>query len=843
MANEPRKQPSKRKKPVRKKKRLRNMFFVLFFTAALAVVCGIIGYLLIILNGERLLAENGSKLIMGEASIIYDANGEEVAKLYQADENRELAEYSEIPKVMLEAIVATEDQRFYEHSGLDFWAIGRAVVKDVIARSAVEGGSTITQQLAKNVFLTADKTFFRKATEASIAVALEHEMSKEEILTMYLNRIYFGKGIYGIKGAAKYYFDVELEDLELWQAATLAGIPKAPSRYNPVSHPEDSKKRRAVVLKLLYDQDYIDEKQMNEAKEVEYVQPKNQNSNGSIYNYPAFIDFVVDEATEVTNLKEEELRVGGYKIYTSLNQQAQKIVDKEFADDNNFEASVDEQLSQAAMIILDHRDGSIQAMAGGRDYVKKGMNRVNVARQPGSTIKPITVYGPALEYEDMSPSTILKNDQKCFNKYCPTDRWGPVAVSMQQALKDSRNLAAVWTLNEIGVKRGIDFANKLGIQFTDEDRNLAIALGGMTKGSTPLEMATAYAIFANDGKSVDPHTITKIESGGNAIYTYKAPKSEQIISTRTARYMTEMLQTVVQKGGTGARAAIDRPLAGKTGTTQHGIPGYSGGGIRDAWFVGYTAEWTAAIWLGYDRTDTKHLLDKNSSHAAMLFAKIMKPALQGVPKDSFIQPEKAPVVTAPTAVANVSAVYSPEEGKVFITWDPSEIENVTYRVYRKEQSESGFSLFVDERKDPIVEDMSVFPSLSYEYYVTVFDEANQLESEPSAAVRVDIVEEEPIPTDDPLETPFPDDNGIENPDEDDSGNNDGSFPPIDPVPDNGSGSEDSPDEGQQGTEEPDSAEEPTDSIDIGNGNGNDNGNGNGNNKNAKGGNGQVNPAA
>jgi len=797
MAESPRKRTSTKKVKKGKKNRLRSLFFVLFFTAVFAIVCGIIGYLLIVLNGERLLAENGSKLNLGEASIIYDAQGEEVARLAHADENRELAEFSEIPKVMLDAIVATEDQRFYEHSGLDFWAIGRAVVKDIIARSAVEGGSTITQQLAKNVFLSADKTFFRKATEASIAVALENEMSKEEILTMYLNRIYFGKGVYGVKNAAKYYFGVELQELEVWQAATLAGIPKAPSRFNPVSHPDNSMNRRAVVLKLMYDQGKITQAEMESAKAVVYEQPEGQKSNGNSSDYLAFIDYVVDEAIDMTNLTEEELRVGGYRIYTTLNKKAQSVVEKEFADDDNFEKSVDEQLSQAAMIILDHRDGAIQAMAGGRDYVKKGLNRVNVTRQPGSTIKPITVYGPALESGGMYPWTVLDNDQKCFNNYCPTDRWGPVAVTMQQAIKDSRNLAAVWTLNNIGVKKGMDFAKKLGLELTDDDRNLSIALGGLTKGSTPLEMATAYAIFANGGKSVDPHTIVKIERGNKAIYKYEAPKSEQLMSPTTAWYMTEMLQTVIEKGGTGTRAAIGRPLAGKTGTTQHGIPGYRGGGIRDAWFVGYTPEWTAAVWLGYDRTDEKHLLDKNSSAAATLFAKVMKPAMQGVESGSFKKPGSIKENVAPAAVSNLQAVF--EDGIVRLTWDPSPVEGAIYKVYRKEQSESAFSHFVDMQTAG-TDDMSAFPGMTYEYYVTVYDPETKLESSPSATLKFEVPETEIDIPELPTETLPPDEGEIDQPGGGD-GNNGGiaTEPPID----NG-----------EGTGEPDDGTTPPGEIPI-----------------------------
>jgi penicillin-binding protein 2A len=753
----------------RKKISGRAWFYGLFFTVVIGIVCGVIGYLLIILNGERLLEEHGSKLEFGEASIIYDAKGEEISRLYDVMDHREVAEYSEIPEFMLNAIVATEDERFYNHSGLDFIAIGRAVVKDIIARSAVEGGSTITQQLAKNVFLSADKTFFRKATEASIAVALEQQMTKEEILTMYLNRIYFGKGIHGVKAAADYYFDVELEDLELWQAATLAAMPKAPNRYNPINNPEDSLNRRAVVLQLMYQQDKITKEQMDEAKAVVYEAPEHQEQFKS-GSYPAFVDYVIEEAMEVTKLSEEELRVSGLRIYTTLNQQAQQSVDKQFDTDENFEKSVDDQIVQGSMIIIDHRNGEIQALAGGRDYVKKGWNRVTKYRQPGSAIKPIVSYGPALESGDYFPWTELENDKKCFSNYCPTDRWGATPVSMKQAVKDSRNLAAVWMLNEIGIKSGAAFAKKLGLELENDDMNLALALGGLTKGASPLQMATAYSVMANGGKSVDPHAITKIE-GKNYNYDYKQPESEQLMSEQTAWYLTDMMLSVVEKGGTGSKAAIDRPVAGKTGTTQHGIKGYSGDGIKDAWFVGYTPEWTAAVWMGYDKTDMEHFLFKGGTQAAALFAKVMKPAIQGVAKGSFKQPgeikeEKPP---APAKITNFTATYNPDDIKVDLSWDASPEPDVSYQIFRKELNETEFQLF-DTRDNTGVTDMSIFPGMTYDYYVVAHDTKSNLSSEPSEKVRIEVPEVdlgtpdvpmEPVPTEtpNPEVTPTPDGGG------------------------------------------------------------------------------------
>jgi len=742
MAEQPRRRTTttttKPKAKTKKKRRMsgKAWFYGMFFTIVIAIVCGIIGYLLIILNGERLLEEHGSKLEFGEASIIYDVNGNEISRLYDILDHREVADFSEIPQFMKDAIVATEDQRFYEHSGLDFWAIGRALVKDVIARSAVEGGSTITQQLAKNVFLSADKTFFRKATEASIAVALEQQLTKDEILTMYLNRIYFGKGIHGIKAAAEFYFGVELEDMKLWQAATLAAMPKAPNRFNPLVNPDESMNRRAVVLRLMYDQGYITEGEMKEAQAVVYEAPPNQNDMKT-GKYYAYSDFVLNEAMKITGLSEEELRVSGLQIYTSLEPQAQDAMDKEFADPTNFEESKDDQLVQGSMIIIDHRSGEIKAIAGGRDYSSRGWNRVDKMRQPGSAIKPIVAYGPALESGKYFPWSTLKNDQKCFSNYCPSDRWGAVPVSMTQAMKDSRNLAAVWMLNEVGVKQGAEFAEKLGLTLEPDDRNLAMALGGLTRGASPLQMATAYSIMANGGKSVDPHAITKITGKKN--WEYKAPPSKQLMSPQTAWYLTEMMQAVVEKGGTGARAAIDRPVAGKTGTTQAGIPGYKGNGIKDAWFVGYTPEWTAAVWMGYDKTDVNHLLTKGGGQSAALFAKVMRPAMKGVAKDSFKRPNDVKEDKPPMTIKNFKAEFSETGARVLLSWDPVNEKEITYEVYRKESGASDYIRFVDV-VTPYVEDMSVFPGITYDYYVVAYDAATNQRSEPSNVVSLAIPE-------------------------------------------------------------------------------------------------------
>jgi len=717
------------------KKRGRHWFGWFLAVGFLAVVCAVAGYLMIVLNGERILAENQKAFEFAETTVIYDKDGREAAALATV-ENREYVEFPEIPELVYRAFVAVEDKRFYEHEGVDFWAIGRALVKDIMARRMVEGGSTITQQLAKNMFLSHEKTFFRKASEASIAVALENNLSKDEILELYLNRIYFGKGAHGILAASKLYFGKDdLSELEVWEIAILAGIPKAPNTYNPISNYERAMERMAVVLSLMEEQGLITRDQVIEAKRkaAEYEPPENSSLSAAAQKYPAFVDYVVSEAERVTGLTEEQLRVGGYNIYTTLDVKAQRIVEEAFADPDNFEESADERIVQGAMVILDHRTGELVAMAGGRDYQNKGFNRAVQPRQPGSSFKPIAVYGPALETGNWFPWSSLKDEKRCYGDYCPTNPNGKYAgtITMRQALKESRNASTVWLLNEIGVDRGIEFAKRLGIELDKEDRNLAIALGGLTRGVTPLEMASAYSVFASGGVSVDPHAIVRIEDRkGKVIYQYKPPEAERIIKQETAWYMTEMLQAVLESGGTGTKARIDRPVAGKTGTTEHGIPGFKSSGNRDVWFVGYTPEWTAAVWMGYDRTDERHVLKKGSSMAAAMFAKVMGAALKDVPKSSFAKPEGVKTVSKPPTVGGFSVVWSDAEFGVRLSWARQQGDNLLYRVYRKAAGGEAFELLIVTEETTVL-DLAVEPGATYEYYVTAWDKEHAIEGDSS----------------------------------------------------------------------------------------------------------------
>lgn len=691
--------------------------------AAIAIVCVTIGYVAIIINGKQFMEKYKDKMVMSEVSTMYDVKDQEIGVLLQG-ENRELVEYKDIPSKLANAFIATEDRRFDKHTGVDFWAVGRALVKDVVHRGAVEGGSTITQQLAKNMFLTYDKTFFRKATEASIALALESEFTKEEILTMYLNRIYFGKGAYGIKVAAKQYFGItDLNDLKIWQMATLAGIPKSPGNYNPVDNPDKSKERRGVVLKLMYDQGYITEQEKNEAMDVEYTPPPQQ--AGSNKDYQTFRNYVIKEAQEAYGIEEDQLLRGGYKIKTTMDANAQKIMEQAFDNKNLFPKDGPEQKSQGSMVIVNNKDGGIVAMIGGRDYVNKGLNRAVVQRQPGSSFKPIVVYAPALERGDFYPSSMLQDEEKDYNGYSPRNYDGVYRgeVDMAEAVRKSINAPAVWLLDKIGLNKGMQFAERMGITFDPKDKNLASALGGMTKGVTPLQMAQAYSAFANGGFLNKAHAIREIvDTNGETVRSFKGTKTK-VMNPKTSYYMTQMLQGVVDSG-TGTAAKMNRPTAGKTGTTQLDLKGLEKFN-RDIWFAGYTPEWSAAVWMGFDKTDSKHYISSGTALPAAMFKEVMSKALAKVPVTSFPKPDGVDEVKEtpkPAAGISLSAGYVKESRKVRLSWTNGDNNNGgTIQVFRKEAKEPDFKKILELNGGTEANDISVEPGKTYQYYVVPFN--------------------------------------------------------------------------------------------------------------------------
>jgi penicillin-binding protein 2A len=747
-------------KPKNKKKSkwsVRKMIFWMIITAGTASVCVLIGYALIILNGQKLLNKiDPSVLVMGSPTAIYDEKGVFVANLNQSIS--EPVEYKDIPPLMIDAIIATEDKRFNEHTGIDFISIGRAVVKDIIHRSAVEGGSTITQQLAKNIlFENPDKTLLRKATEASLAIALEEKFTKEQIITLYLNRINFGNRSYGIKVAAKRYFGKELKDLELWQMAMLAAIPKSPKYYSPILYPDNSKERRAVVLKLMFDQGYITEIEKDKANAVVYKAPNVTTSE----DYLSFIDYTIEEALAKYNIEEDALKKGGYKIYTTMNTNAQKIMEQSFKNDKLFQKSDQEQQFQGAMVIVDHKTGGLVAMVGGRDYEKQGLNRATIKQQPGSAFKPLAVYAPAIELGEYNPYSMLEDKQNDYNGYKPRNYNNKYLgeVSMFEAVKKSINQPAVWLLNQIKLSNSLNFIKSLDIPLEPEDENLAIALGGLTKGATPISMAQAYGSFANNGAMYTAHSILKITLNDKVIQTYKAEKPKQVMSKKTAWYTTLLLKGVIEPGGTGAAAKMNRPVAGKTGSTQLTIKGYEKF-TRDLWFVGYTPEWTAAVWMGFDKPDKKHYVTISSGSAAALFKDVMSKALAKVPVTNFVKPSGVPELTEPSkGITDLAVALDPViPNKANITWTPIADPAVSYRIYRK-SADSEFAMLLEVKNNQEISDLTIVPGQTYQYYVVTFMPDSNTESNSSNVVDLVVPLSEVSPSPSESISPTPTDDG------------------------------------------------------------------------------------
>lgn len=649
-----------------------------FLLSAVALVCVVIfaflGYLFIIFMGNYVIDEE--KLVMNTASKLVDEEGNEITKLYI--ENRELVKISEVPKHVQQAFISVEDQRFYDHYGIDVQAIGRAIYKDILAGSKVEGGSTITQQLAKNIFLTNDKTFLRKTKEAIIAVNLEKRYSKSKLLEMYLNQVYFGHGAYGIKAAANLYFNKDVSDLTLEEGALLAGIPKAPSTYSPIANTEKSKERRNVILSLMGDQSYIsyDEVVRTQGKTVKLQVNKKQESPW----LTTYIDMVFDEAKEKYAISNEELLRGGYTIKVPLKVDLQKSAYELFQNKEYFPGT--DEYAQGAFVLLDNKSGGVLAAIGGRDYVPKGLNRLNITRQPGSTFKPIAVYAPSLETNLFQPYSLLKDEQLTYGEYSPQNYDNQYAgqVSMFDAVVLSKNAAAVWTLSELGIKHSKDYLHQLGIRIKDD--GLAIALGGLSEGVTPIQMANAYRTFTKNGNYSEHHLIEEIKSRDGTIIAEHHSEEKQVFSPQTAWDMTRMLQHVV-KEGTAKNGVFEGELAGKTGTTSY--PNVSGAS-KDAWFVGYTQNVVGALWMGYDKTDKQHYLKHGSSYPTKLFKDILTEANwdQNV---AFSVPKGVKDLDSPIRLKEIDQVdarytFKPL-GLITLTleWEPLADERVEYRIY------------------------------------------------------------------------------------------------------------------------------------------------------------------
>ena len=522
-------------------------------------------------------------------SIIYDGQSDVVTRLHGV-QDRTWVSISELQPSTVYAFISAEDARFFEHEGVDVIRIAGAIVADIKAGSYVQGASTISQQLIKLSHLTSEKTISRKAEEAALAYEMERQYSKEDILEMYLNYVYFGGGYYGIEAAAEGYFGVHASDLTLDQSAMLAGILKSPSGYAPHINYAASINRRNNILRLMRDYGYItdDEKKQAAAKRPTILHDKNEEYSGY------YTDAVTKSAAALMGITVDELIRGGYSIYSAMDSDIQHYCEEMFKNGELFPA----EDSEAAIVVLEPSTGMVVAMVGGRIYTGGiSFNRAtDIRRQPGSVIKPVIAYAPAFEYLNYTAADMILDEETTFADYTPSNYGNKYYgwVTVREAVTKSLNVPAVKTLSAVGVYRAKDFAKRCGIEFDDKDDSLALALGGFTYGVSPLQIAGAYSCFASGGIYNTPTLIKKItDRNGLTVYEYRQD-SRRVMSEANAYILTSMLKSVVTEG-TGHRLnTLDIPIAGKTGTV--GLAN----GNRDAWMAGYTPEYTAVVWQGYD---------------------------------------------------------------------------------------------------------------------------------------------------------------------------------------------------------------------------------------------------
>ena len=529
------------------------------------------------------------------ATRVYDESGAKAGSLY-ASENRIYAPLDALPSYVPEAFVAAEDARFYRHGGVDVRRIMGAVLNDVKTMSLSQGASTITQQLIKLTHLTSEKTFSRKIQEAYLAIRLEHELTKDEILEAYLNVVYFGNGAYGIGSAAEAYFGKGASELTLGEAALLAGVIKSPSHYAPHIDLDAALGRRKYVLSSMVENGYITQTQADSAN-AEAVTIIASASGTSEYAW--YLDETMREAVKALGISSEALLSGGYQIFTALDPDKQKAAETAMEDGTYYP----EAAAQGALIAMSPENGEVVALVGGREYaVQRGLNRATQSRrQPGSSIKPLTTYAAAVDRYGYVPTSTVYDVQRTYGDgYSPGNASGTYSgeVTLRMALSRSMNAATVDLADTVGVDTIVKYAGAFGLSIDKTDKNLALALGSMSYGVTPEEMCTAYSALANGGTVHTAHLIRRIEDKyGNVVYQYAA-SDKSAVSAASAYIITDMLKTAADTGTAKALAALPFPVAAKTGTA--GLPN---GDTSDAWTVAYTPDIAVAVWMGLDSNE------------------------------------------------------------------------------------------------------------------------------------------------------------------------------------------------------------------------------------------------
>ena len=564
---------------------------------------------------------------------VFSEYGEVIAEFFV--EKRYAIPIEEMPTELIEAFIAAEDARFFEHQGVDFFSIMRALMKNITSMDIVQGGSTITQQITKSLLLTPEKSYARKIKEAILAYRIEKSLSKSDILSIYLNQIYLGHRSYGIEAAALTYFGKTASKLNLAESALLAGLPKAPSAYSPIRHLNRAKRRQRYVLERMVQRRYITEEEAREAAEVPIVITSAENKNITVAPY--FTEHIRNYLKRTYG--PEMLYSGGLQVYTPLNlfmqKTAQQAVEAGLADFEKREGYQEgEPRVQGALVAMEPQTGYIKALVGGVDFLENQFNRaIQARRQPGSAFKPF-VYAAALD-KHYTTTTMVTDSPLIFSVASDKEFWEPRnfdlkytgPVTLRNALSASRNIVTIKILQDIGVGYVIKYARTMGIM-SPLNNDLSLALG--SSGVSLLELTRSYAVFANEGLLAEPVFITKVVDRDGVVLEENKPRLQQVISSQTAYLMTSLLKSVVDEG-TGRRVrALNRTCAGKTGTTND---------VRDAWFVGYTPDIIAGTWVGFDNQKPLGKNETGAVAASPIWLNFMQGVVEGTPVKTFSIPE------------------------------------------------------------------------------------------------------------------------------------------------------------------------------------------------------------
>lgn len=625
-----------------KKKIIKKIILILFLIAlvALGIVMAISAF------SWRNITED---MFNNENSVVVDTNGDVIATL-GVEQKKLKIEYEDIPDNLVHAYVAIEDERFYSHHGVDIKRTGAAILTYITHfGNSSFGGSTITQQLVKNLTGDSSDSVMRKVKEWWKAFLLESYFSKEEILEMYLNIIYVGPNIYGVQAGSRYYFDKDAEDLSLAECAYLAGINNSPNSYNPFVDDDNTElitNRTNTVLQKMLELGYIEEDEYNEAVSevnngLDFDKGKIETEN-PIYSYhtDALITDIVSDLAEEKNISEtfatNYLNMAGLTIHSTQNSDIQDDVETEFLKRQYMLDSADgESTSQAAMVILDHETGNVLACVGGlgEKVTFRGLNRATQSlRQTGSSIKPLAVLAPGIDKKIFTASTIYDDEEKTFeNDYAPGNNAGYLGeITVRRALESSQNVPFVEMMEEVTPKRAISYLEDMGItSLTQEDENLALALGGLQNGITPLEMAGAYATIANDGIYVEPVFYTSITDKDGKVVLQAEQESHRVFSAQVAYILKELLKQPVEGNhGTATYCSISGiDVAAKTGTTDENY---------DKWLCGFTPYYTAVTWFGFDENESIYYYNQNP--AGIIWSNVMRRVHDGLTNASFREP-------------------------------------------------------------------------------------------------------------------------------------------------------------------------------------------------------------